>query len=121
MSELIIGRGDINGHAGRNIDGFQVGYGGFSNGERNLEGRIQLEICDVKILCIANTWFRKPDKKGITYGSGCNENEINFLKGYHNFFYVNMTTWKLQHNLVVVDVDEKQKRKDHGRLKVKEM
>ena len=38
-----------------------------------------LEFCDAKHLCIANTWYRKADKKKIIYGSGCNESEIEFV------------------------------------------
>ena len=32
-SELTIGMGDLNGHVGRNVDGFQRVHGGFSIGE----------------------------------------------------------------------------------------
>ena len=38
-----------------------------------------LEFYYAKHLCIANTWFRKADNKKITYGSGCNEIEIDFV------------------------------------------
>ena len=37
-----------------------------------------LEYCDAKHFCITKTWFRKADKKKITYGSGYNESEIDF-------------------------------------------
>ena len=37
-----------------------------------------LEFCDAKHLCIANTQFRKSDKKKITYGSGSNGSEVIF-------------------------------------------
>ena len=41
-----------------------------------------LQFCDAKHLCVANTWYRKADMKNITYGSGCNESEIDFcIKG----------------------------------------
>ena len=43
-SELIIGMGNININVGRNIDGFQGLHGGFSFGERNQNGRMQLEF-----------------------------------------------------------------------------
>ena len=77
-SELIIGMGDLSGRAGRNVDEFQGVHGGISNCEKNQEERMLLECCDAKHLCIANTWLRKADKKKITYGSGCNESEIEF-------------------------------------------
>ena len=40
---------DINGHAGRHIDGLDGGYG---VGQRNLEGKMLLESCVEKQLCI---------------------------------------------------------------------
>ena len=61
MSELIFGMGDVCGHVGRNIDGFMGVNEGLSVGGRNQEGRM--------LLCIANAWFGKADKKKIAYGS----------------------------------------------------
>ena len=68
-SELIIGMVDFDGHVGRNIDGFLGVHEGFSISERNQEGRMLLEFCDAKHLCIANTSFIKADKKRVAYGS----------------------------------------------------
>ena len=65
-SELINAIGDVNGHVGRNIDGFQGVIVGFSISERNQERRMLLEFCDAKHVCIANTWLRKADKKEKT-------------------------------------------------------
>ena len=64
--QLIIGMVDFDGHVGRNIDVFQGVHGGFSISE---EGRMLLEFCDAKHLCIANTSFIKADKKRVAYGS----------------------------------------------------
>ena len=75
---MIIRMEDLNGHIGRNIDGFQGVHRRFSIGKRNHEGRMLLEFFDAKHLCIANTWLRKADKKNITYGSGDNASEIDF-------------------------------------------
>ena len=55
MSEMIIGMGDVSGHVGRNIDAFQGVHGGFSIGERNKEGKMPLEFCGAKHICIVNT------------------------------------------------------------------
>ena len=41
-----------NGHVGGHIDGFDVVHGGFGVGRRNLEGRILLEFCLEKELCV---------------------------------------------------------------------
>ena len=38
-----------------------------------------LEFCDERKLCVANTWFRKTDKRKITFKSGNNECEIDFI------------------------------------------
>ena len=54
-------------------------HGGFSIGERNQEGRMLLEFCFAKNLCVAITWPRMADKKKITCGSGCSISEIDFL------------------------------------------
>ena len=79
LRKLIIGMGDFTGHVGRNIDGFQVVSKKNCIGEGNQEKMMLLEFRDAKHICIPNTWPRKADKKKITYGTGCNESEINFL------------------------------------------
>ena len=83
MSEPIIGMGDSSGHDGRNIDGFYEAHVGLSNGERNHERWMLLELCHAMYSCIANTWLGKADKKKITYGSGRSEseNDLNHGKG----------------------------------------
>ena len=111
-SELTIGMGGHKGHDFRNINGFQRVHGGFGIGEDNQEGRMLLEFCDEKHICIANTWSRFADKKKITYGSGCNESAIDFCimgKVDHRFLKnVKVTSRELQHSLMVADVDKKQ-------------
>ena len=47
--------------------------------ERNVEGKMLLEFCDEKELCVANTWFRKGEKRKVTYSAGGNELEIDFV------------------------------------------
>ena len=48
-----------------------------------MEGRMLLEFCDEKELCVANTWFQKGEKRKVTYSAGGNETEIDFvLVGY---------------------------------------
>ena len=70
--------GDISGHVGSNIDGFQGVHGGFRIGELNQEGRMLLEFFDAKHLCISIKWLRKADKKKITYASGCSKAKLIF-------------------------------------------
>ena len=72
-----------------------------------------LEFCDANHLCIANAWFRKADKKKITYRSGCSKGKIDFRmigKVDRTFLKnVKVITGELQHNLVMADIDKKQK------------
>ncbi len=56
-SELVLGVGDFNGLVGKWIDGFEGVHGGNGFEERNVEGRMLLEFCDEKELCVANTSF----------------------------------------------------------------
>ena len=77
--ELVLGMGDFNGHVGKWIEGFEGVRGGNGIGVRNVEGRRLLEFCDEKELCVANTWFRKAEKKKVTFSAGGNETEIDFV------------------------------------------
>ena len=38
-----------------------------------------LEFCDERELCVANTWFKKTDKRKITYTAGKCETEIDLV------------------------------------------
>ena len=76
MGELVLGMGDFNGHVGKRIEGYEGVHGGNGIGKRNVEGKMLLEFCDEKELCVANTWFRKGEKRKVTYSAGENETEI---------------------------------------------
>ena len=79
-------------------------------GKRNAEGRMLLDFCDQKELCAANTWYKKKDKWKVTYNSGGNDTEIDFvLVGKEKRKYlrdVKVIPGELQHKLVAVDVEE---------------
>ena len=77
-------------------------------GEQGLEGRMLLEFCDQKDLCVSNRRFKKKEKRKVIYSLGDNETEIDFalvekesIKFLKN---VKVIPWELQHRLVVVDV-----------------
>ena len=55
--DLVMCFGDFNGHIGKHIDGFDGVNGGFGLGQRNLEGRMLLELSLEKELCASNMWF----------------------------------------------------------------
>jgi len=55
--QMVLGLGDFNGHVGKHIDGFENVHGRNGIGDRNAIGRMLLEFCDDKELCVANTWY----------------------------------------------------------------
>ena len=65
-----------NEHVGRFVDGF---HGGYAIGQWNLEGRMLLEFCLEKELCVSNTWYRREKKRKVTFSMGENETEIDFV------------------------------------------
>ena len=77
--DLVMCLGDFNGHVGRHMDGFDMVYGGYGVSHRNLEGRMLLEFCLEKELCVSNTWFRREKKCKVTFRMGENEKEIDFV------------------------------------------
>ena len=112
VGELVLGMGDFNGHDGKRIEGYEDGNGGNGIRERNVEGKMLLEFCDEKELyCMANTWFRKGEKRKVTYSTGENETEIDFvLVGKGNRKYLRdmkVIPGELQHSLVVMGLVKK--------------
>ena len=65
--------GVFNGHVGRHIDGLGEVHGGYGVGWRNLEGRMLLEYCLEKELCVSNTWFKREGMMNVTVRMGENE------------------------------------------------
>ena len=55
--------GDFKRHVGRHIDGFDGVHGGYGVGKWNLEGRMLLEFCLDKELCVSNTLFKREEKR----------------------------------------------------------
>ena len=102
-NELVLGLGDFNGHVGKSAEGFEGIHGGNGIVKRNAEGRLLLDFCDQTELCVANTWFKKKDKRKVTYSSGGNDTEIDFvLVGKEKRKYlrdVKVIPTELQHRL----------------------
>ena len=68
--DLVMCLGDINGHVGRHIDGSDGVHGGYGVGQRNLEGRMLLEFCLEKELCVSNTWRKREEMRKVTFRMG---------------------------------------------------
>jgi hypothetical protein len=77
--EKLIVCGDMNGHVGQNAEGFEEVHGGNGYGDRNLEGEMLLEFAEAMELAVVNTWFRKDTGKKVTYESGGNKSQIDYV------------------------------------------
>ena len=71
--------GDLNGHVGRDRNGFEDVMGIDKYGERNVDGENILEICQSRQLKNLNTMFKKEDKKKITYKNGDRETQVDYI------------------------------------------
>jgi hypothetical protein len=77
--EIVFIGGDMNGHVGQNSDGFEKEHGGKGYGKRNTEGEMLLEFAMAMDLVVCNTFFVKQDTKKITYESGGNKTQIDYI------------------------------------------
>ena len=68
--EMMILGGDLNGHVGEDMDGFEGVHGGNGFGNRNEDGKIILELAMAHSLIVMNTCFEKKSAKKVTYESG---------------------------------------------------
>ena len=70
---------DLNGHVGKGNDSFKHIHGGHGYGTQNAEGRKVLETAEELDLFIANTGFAKREEHKITFKSGNNQSQIDYL------------------------------------------
>ena len=61
---------EINGHVGRDADGYDGVHGVMGFGTRNAEGERILEFGDAVGMAVCNTFFKKDESKLITYQYG---------------------------------------------------
>ena len=78
-NEILVIGGDLNGHVGRDRNGFEDVMGIDGYGERNVDGENILKICQSRQLKILNTMFKKEDKKKITYKNGDSETQVYYI------------------------------------------
>ena len=77
--EKLVLCGDMNGHVGARVDGYEEVHGGNGYGTRNVEGEMLLEFADAMELAVANTWFQKEDTKKVTYESGGSKTVVDYI------------------------------------------
>jgi len=78
-SQLIVVGGDLNGHVGTNVDGYDGVHGRYGFGERNADGEWILEFCDAMELIVTNTCFKRQKNKLAIYVSGDTVSAIDYL------------------------------------------
>ena len=78
-TEKIVGGADINGHMGINPGVFQRVHRGTGYGQRNREGEKILESMESLDLALVNTFFNKREEHIITYKTGGNSSQIDFI------------------------------------------
>jgi hypothetical protein len=100
--------GDLNGHVGADVDGFEGVHGGYGFGSRNVEGEMLLEFADAMGLAVMNTWFKKEDGRLVTYVSGGRKTVVDYIlvrkaerKMMQNVNVVQGEPCILQHKLLI--------------------
>ena len=66
---ILLFLGDFKGHS-RHIDRFYGVHSMYGVGRRNLEGRMLLEFCLKKELCVSDTWFKREEEEGDIQNAG---------------------------------------------------
>ncbi|XP_055388369.1 uncharacterized protein LOC129616888 [Condylostylus longicornis] len=78
-SEMKVVCGDLNGHLGRENQQYSKWHGGYGYGLENAQGRDILELASAFNLAILNTYFKKKDEHLVTYKSGSNCSQIDYI------------------------------------------
>ena len=110
--------GDMNGHVGRDVEGYEGVHSGKGWGDRNAEGEAILEFARCFGLVVANTFFMKEMHKLVTYESS----EVRTVVGYVLARKIDMKDVKdvkvipgeecvSEHKLVVLDMSMKRSTK----------
>lgn len=79
LSEKKIVLADLNGHVGHENDRNSSVHGGFGFGTLNAQGSTILDIAIAHNLAIVNTFFVKHPRHLITYSSGHNNTQIDYI------------------------------------------
>ena len=78
-SENLLIVGDWNGHAGATAEVYSTVHGSQGYGMRNAEGDRMLEFATANDLRVGNTWFKKRDSHLVTFSSGGNQTQIDYI------------------------------------------
>ena len=119
--KLIVG-GDFNGHVGARNDGFEEVHGGYGFGLMNDDGLNLLDFALSYNFKIVNTQFKKRENHLITYRSGPNQSQIDYIsvrnnmaKDVRNCKVLPHEQVTSQHRILIMDYEWK--RKQHQQKK----
>src|SRR6059036_3977231 len=130
QEEFVMIGGDMNGHVGEKVDGYEGVHGGKGFGVRNAEGEMLLEFAGAMKLVVLNTWFTKSESKKVTYDSGGNKTVVDYmlvrrcdLAKVTDINVIGSEECVKQHKLLVCKIElhesvKKRKKKFVGRHKV---
>ena len=107
VGERLLICGDMNGHVGAEVDGFEGVHGGYGFGRRNVDGEMLLEFADALDFAVVNTWFKKEVRKMITY-------ETKACKTVIDFFLTRKSERKLVRDVKVVHEESIKPNKSAG-------
>ena len=109
-SEKLVVGADLNGHVGENRAGFERHIDGCGYGTRNEQGEAILRMAQAHDLAIVNTYFQKKVEHLITFKSGPNSSQIDYilvrrdqLKGVKDCKVIPGECLAAQHRIVVMD------------------
>ena len=128
-TERIIIAGDMNAQVGENCDGYEGVHGGLGFRRRNLEGERLLEVAEAADMTTLSTMFKKRRNHLITYKSGGNETQFDYImvrkadrKLVMDCKVIHGEPVVTQHRLLIVDLRmkvEKKRRKEERKRKIK--
>ena len=78
-SDRLVVAGDLNGHVGRDRDGYDGVHGGHGLGVRNEEGINIMDFATAYQMRLMNTYYKKRENHLVTYNSGGRRSQIDFI------------------------------------------
>ena len=127
-SERLVVAGDLNGHVGRDRDGYDWVHGGHGLGVRNEEGIKIMDFATAYQMRFMNTYYKKRENHLVTYNSGGRRSQIEFImlrkeyaKECKNCKVLPKEAITTQHRVLIAELEVKatRKRRVEGRKMIR--
>ena len=127
-SERLVVAGDLNGHVGRDRDGYDGVHGGHGLGVRNEEGIKIMDFATAYEMRLMNTYYKKRENHLVTYNSGGRRSQIDFImlrkeytKECKNCKVLPKEAITTQHRVLIAELEVKatRKRRVEGRKMIR--